>query len=165
MMDDIFYMREAINEAKLALLEEEVPVGCVIVNKGKIIARSHNYTYKGKSAIKHAEVLAILEANKYMGDFRLEDCIMYVTKEPCSMCAGAIINSRIKKVVIAMPDPIRGACGSNTNILQDKNQLYNTEVEMGLLEEESKKIIQTFFKKLRRRAKEKKKLYKNCDKC
>ena len=101
-MDDYFYMREAINEAKLARLEDEVPIGCVIVKDEKIIARSHNYTYKGKSALKHAEILAIDRASKYIGDFRLEDCTMYVTMEPCSMCAGAIINSRIKRLVIAL---------------------------------------------------------------
>ncbi len=108
-MDDIFYMKEAINEAKLARLEDEVPIGCVIVKDEKIIARSHNYTYKGKSALKHAEILAIDKASKYVGDFRLEDCTMYVTMEPCSMCAGAIINSRIKRLVIGLADVKRAS--------------------------------------------------------
>ena len=157
-MDDYFYMREAINEAKLARLEEEVPIGCVIVKNEKIIARSHNYTYKGKSALKHAEILAIDQASKYIGDFRLEDCSMYVTMEPCSMCAGAIINSRIKRLVIALADVKRGACGSNTNITGDRSQLHFLDAEFGLMKDESLEILQSFFKKLREKRKKEKKI-------
>lgn len=152
-MDDIFYMKEAINEAKLARLEDEVPIGCVIVKDEKIIARSHNYTYKGKSALKHAEILAIDKANKYVGDFRLEDCTMYVTMEPCSMCAGAIINSRIKRLVIGLADVKRGTCGSNTNITGDRSQLHYLDAEFGLMKEESLELLQNFFKKLRNKKK------------
>lgn len=152
-MDDIFYMKEAINEAKLARLEDEVPIGCVIVKDEKIIARSHNYTYKGKSALKHAEILAIDKANKYVGDFRLEDCTMYVTMEPCSMCAGAIINSRIKRLVIGLADVKRGACGSNTNITGDRSQLHYLDAKFGLMKEESLELLQNFFKKLRNKKK------------
>ena len=152
-MDDIFYMKEAINEAKLARLEDEVPIGCVIVKDEKIIARSHNYTFKGKSALKHAEILAIDKANKYVGDFRLEDCTMYVTMEPCSMCAGAIINSRIKRLVIGLADVKRGACGSNTNITGDRSQLHYLDAEFGLMKEESLELLQNFFKKLRNKKK------------
>ena len=152
-MDDYFYMREAINEAKLARLEDEVPIGCVIVKDEKIIARSHNYTYKGKSALKHAEILAIDMASKYIGDFRLEECTMYVTMEPCSMCAGAIINSRIKRLVIALADIKRGACGSNTNITGDRSQLHYLDAEFGIMREESLEILQSFFKKLREKRK------------
>lgn len=152
-MDDYFYMREAINEAKLARLEDEVPIGCVIVKDEKIIARSHNYTYKGKSALKHAEILAIDMASKYIGDFRLEECTMYVTMEPCSMCAGAIINSRIKRLVIALADVKRGACGSNTNITGDRSQLHYLDAEFGIMREESLEILQSFFKKLREKRK------------
>ena len=143
-MDDIFYMKEAINEAKLARLEDEVPIGCVIVKDEKIIARSHNYTYKGKSALKHAEILAIDKASKYVGDFRLEDCTMYVTMEPCSMCAGAIIG---------LADVKRGACGSNTNITGDRSQLHYLDAEFGLMKEESLELLQSFFKKLRNKKK------------
>ena len=152
-MEDIFYMKEAINEAKLARLEDEVPIGCVIVKDEKIIARSHNYTYKGKSALKHAEILAIDKASKYVEDFRLEDCTMYVTMEPCSMCAGAIINSRIKRLVIGLADVKRGACGSNTNITGDRSQLHYLDVEFGLMKEESLELLQSFFKKLRNKKK------------
>lgn len=152
-MEDIFYMKEAINEAKLARLEDEVPIGCVIVKDEKIIARSHNYTYKGKSALKHAEILAIDKASKYVGDFRLEDCTMYVTMEPCSMCAGAIINSRIKRLVIGLADVKRGACGSNTNITGDISQLHYLDAEFGLMKEESLELLQNFFKKLRNKKK------------
>lgn len=152
-MDDIFYMKEAVNEAKLARLEDEVPIGCVIVKDEKIIARSHNYTYKGKSALKHAEILAIDKASKYVGDFRLEDCTMYVTMEPCSMCAGAIINSRIKRLVIGLADVKRGACGSNTNITGDRSQLHYLYAEFGLMKEESLELLQNFFKKLRNKKK------------
>ena len=152
-MDDIFYMKEAINEAQLARLEDEVPIGCVIVKDEKIIARSHNYTFKGKSALKHAEILAIDKASKYVGDFRLEDCTMYVTMEPCSMCAGAIINSRIKRLVIGLADVKRGACGSNTNITGDRSQLHYLDAEFGLMKEESLELLQNFFKKLRNKKK------------
>ena len=152
-MDDIFYMKEAINEAKLARLEDEVPIGCVIVKDEKIIARSHNYTYKGKSALNHAEILAIDKASKYVGDFRLEDCTMYVTMEPCSMCAGAIINSRIKRLVIGLADVKRGACGSNANITGDRSQLHYLDAEFGLMKEESLELLQNFFKKLRNKKK------------
>ena len=152
-MDDIFYMKEAVNEAKLARLEDEVPIGCVIVKDEKIIARSHNYTYKGKSALKHAEILAIDKASKYVGDFRLEECTMYVTMEPCSMCAGAIINSRIKRLVIGLADVKRGACGSNTNITGDRSQLHYLDAEFGLMKEESLVLLQNFFKKLRNKKK------------
>lgn len=152
-MDDIFYMKEAINEAKLARLEDEVPIGCVIERDGKIIGRGHNYTFKGKSALKHAEIIAIDKASKVVGDFRLSDCTMYVTMEPCSMCAGAIINSRIKRLVIALADVKRGACGSNTNITGDRSQLHFLDAEFGLMKNESHKLLKEFFEDLRQRKK------------
>lgn len=155
-MNDEFYMKEAINEARLARCEEEVPVGAVIVKDGKIIGRGHNYTYKGKSALLHAEMIAIKKACEYVGDFRLEACTMYVSMEPCSMCAGAIINSRIDRLVIGLRDEKRGACGTNTNVINDHSQLHWIEPEFGILEEESKYELQTFFKLLRQRSKEKK---------
>ncbi|MDY3006142.1 nucleoside deaminase [Anaerococcus sp. AGMB00486] len=152
-MDDRFYMKEAINEAKLAKLEDEVPIGCVIERGGKIIGRGHNYTFKGKSALKHAEIIAIDKATKVVGDFRLSDCTMYVTMEPCSMCAGAIINSRIKRLVIALADVKRGACGSNTNITGDRTQLHYLDAEFGLMKDESHKLLKDFFENLRKRKK------------
>lgn len=154
---DYFFMNEAIYEARLARLIEEVPIGCVITYKDKIIARAHNYTFKGKSALKHAEILAIEKASAYIDDFRLEDCTMYVTMEPCSMCAGAIINSRIKRLVIGIADYKRGACGSNTNITGDRSQLHYLDAEFSLLEDECLYEIQTFFKMLRNRNKTKEK--------
>lgn len=153
-MDDKFFMKEALMEARLARSIEEVPVGAVIVKNQKIIARAFNYTYKGKSALYHAELLAIKKANEYVGDFRLEGCTMYVTMEPCSMCAGAIINSRIDRLVIALKDEKRGACGSNTNVVADRSQLHFIDPEFGILEEESKYELQTFFKMLRARKKQ-----------
>lgn len=154
--EDYFFMAEAINEARLARFLEEVPVGAVIVLDGKIIGRGHNYTFKGKSALKHAEIMAIKEASAYIDDFRLERATMYVTMEPCSMCAGAIINSRIDRLVIGIRDPKRGACGSNTNITGDRSQLHFLDAEFGLRKEESLYEIQTFFRYLRKKSKEKK---------
>ena len=153
---DYFFMNEALYEARLARDIEEVPVGAVVVYDGKIIGRGHNFTYKGKSALYHAETMAIKQANEYMDDFRLEDSTMYVTMEPCSMCAGAIINSRMKRLVIGIPDHKRGACGSNTNVTGDRSQLWHIDSEFGLMEEESLYEIQTFFKMLRTRSKARK---------
>ena len=150
-------MNEALYEARLARLIEEVPVGCVIVYDNKIIGRGHNFTYKGKSALYHAEMVAIKMANEYIGDFRLEEASMYVTMEPCSMCAGAIINSRIKRLVIGIPDYKRGACGSNTNITGDRSQLHFLDAEFGLMADDCLYELQSFFKMLRKRSKDKKK--------
>lgn len=155
--DDYFFMNEALAEARLARYIEEVPVGCVIVYQGKIIGRGHNFTYKGKSALKHAEMIAIDQASDFMDDFRLEECTMYVTMEPCSMCAGAIINSRIDRLVIGLADYKRGACGSYTNITGDRGQLHYIDAEFSLLEDEARFELQTFFKMLRKRSKERKK--------
>lgn len=159
--EDYFFMNEALMEARLARLIEEVPVGCVIVYQNKIIGRGHNFTYKGKSALKHAEMIAINEASEFMDDFRLEECTMYVTMEPCSMCAGAIINSRIDRLVIALPDYKRGACGSYTNITGDRGQLHYIDAEFSLMKDACMYELQTFFKMLRKRSKEKKKLKSN----
>lgn len=154
---DIFFMEEALNEARFARFIEEVPVGAVIVYEGKIIGRGHNFTYKGKSALYHAEIMAIDEASKFMDDFRLEGCTMYVTMEPCVMCAGAIINSRIDRLVIGLRDHKRGACGSNVDVISDRNGLHWIDPEFSLLEEESLYELQSFFKMLRKRSKLKKK--------
>ncbi|WP_306483916.1 nucleoside deaminase [Anaerococcus sp.] len=155
--EDYFFMAEAVNEARIARFIEEVPVGAVVVYDGKIIGRGHNLTYKGKSALKHAELMAIGEASAWMDDFRLEECTMYVTMEPCSMCAGAIINSRIARLVVALRDHKRGACGSNTNVCGDRSQLHFVDAEFGLMEEEALFEIQTFFRYLRQKKKNKSK--------
>ena len=155
--EDYFFMAEAVNEARIARFIEEVPVGAVVVYDGKIIGRGHNLTYKGKSALKHAELMAIGEASAWMDDFRLEECTMYVTMEPCSMCAGAIINSRIERLVVALRDHKRGACGSNTNVCGDRSQLHFVDAEFGLMEEEALFEIQTFFRYLRQKKKNKSK--------
>lgn len=159
-INDNFFMKEALMEARLARSIDEVPVGCVIVKDNKIIGRGHNLTRHKNSAIFHAEMIAIKKACDIIGDFRLEDCTMYVTMEPCSMCAGAIINSRIKRLVIGAKDLKRGACGSNTNIVNDKSQYHYINPEFGILEEESKEILQIFFRKLRKAYKENKKINK-----
>lgn len=150
---DRFFMNEALYEARLARFVEEVPVGAVVVFEDKIIGRGHNFTYKGGSALYHAEMEAIKMANEYMDDFRLEGCTLYATMEPCSMCAGAIINSRIDRLVIGIPDYKRGACGSNTNVVNDTSQLHWVEPEFGLLADEALYELQSFFKMLRARSK------------
>ncbi len=150
---DRFFMHEALYEARFARFVEEVPVGAVVVFEDKIIGRGHNFTYKGGSALYHAEMVAIKMANEYMDDFRLEGCTMYATMEPCSMCAGAIINSRIDRLVIGIPDYKRGACGSNTNVVNDTSQLHWVEPEFGLLADEALYELQSFFKMLRARSK------------
>ena len=146
--NDELFMKEALKEAKKAYKKEEIPVGAVIVKDGKIIARGHNLKETKVDTIKHAEVIAIQKAEKNLNSWRLEDCYMYVTLEPCSMCAGAIINSRIKKVYIGTMDEKTGACGSVLNLFE-YNFNHKVELETGILKEECRKIIQEFFKSLR----------------
>ena len=146
--EDKFFMKEAINEARLAKSIDEVPIGAIVVCEGKIVGRGHNFTYKGKSALNHAEIYAIREAGQKIGDFRLEDCTMYVTLEPCLMCAGAIMHSRIKKLVIAKEDPKRG--GFSTSFINKESPHLNVpDISYGLMAEESLELLQSFFKKLR----------------
>ncbi|MBR3152154.1 MAG: tRNA adenosine(34) deaminase TadA [Clostridia bacterium] len=144
------FMRQALKEAKKAFDKEEVPIGAVIVKDGKIIARAHNLKETKKNTICHAEILAIQKASKKLDAWRLQDCEMYTTLEPCSMCAGAIINSRIKKIYIGTMDEKTGACGSVLNLLGDFKFNHEVEVESGILEEECRDILQKFFKKLRK---------------
>lgn len=146
--DDKFFMNEALYEARLARFCEEVPIGAVIVKDCQIIGRGHNYTYKGKSALNHAEIYAIRDANENIGDFRLEDCTLYVTLEPCLMCLGAIMHSRIKRLVIGLKDEKRGGL-STSYIDKDSPHLNVPEYSFGLMEDESLNELQTFFKKLR----------------
>ncbi len=147
------YMRAAIREAKKAYALEEVPIGCVIVRKEKIIARGYNRRNTDKNTLAHAELSAIKKASKKCGDWRLEDCTMYVTLEPCQMCAGAIIQSRIKKVVIAAKNPKAGCAGSVLNLLQIPEFNHQAEVEYGVLEEECSEMLSRFFRELREKKK------------
>lgn len=145
---DEYYMAKAIEEAKKAYLIDEVPIGCVIVYQDKIIARAHNEREKKQSSLAHAEILAIEKACKKINSWRLEDCVMYITLEPCCMCSGAIIQSRIKKVIYGAYDYRFGAHKSITNLFDVK---FNHEVDIkgGLMEEECSKLITDFFKELR----------------
>ena len=146
-------MRAAIKEAKKAYALEEVPIGCVIVRDGKIIARGYNRRNTDKNTLAHAELTAIKKASKKCGDWRLEDCTMYVTLEPCQMCAGAIVQSRMKKVVIAAMNPKAGCAGSILNLLQMAAFNHQVEIERGLLEEECSTMLSTFFRDLREKKK------------
>lgn len=143
------YMKLALKEAQKAYDKKEIPVGAVIVKDGKVIARAHNLKEIKNDTTKHAEILAIQKASKKLGCWRLENCEMYVTLEPCSMCAGALIQSRIKKVYIGTMDYKTGACGSVLNLLKDFKFNHNVEVETGILAEDCEKILKDFFKELR----------------
>ena len=151
------FMKEALKEAKKAYDKDEVPVGAVIVKDGKIISRAYNVKEKKKDTTCHAEILAIKKASKKLDSWRLEGCSMYVTLEPCPMCAGAIIQSRLDKVVIGTMDYKTGACGSVLNLLKDYKFNHNVEIENGIMQEECEKILQVFFKYLRIKK-------KNCNK-
>lgn len=144
------FMKLALKEAQKAYEKLEVPVGAIIVKNGKIIARAHNQKETKFDTTKHAEILAIQRASKKLGSWRLIDCDMYVTLEPCPMCAGAIINSRIKNVYIGASDEKTGAVGSVLNLFTDYKFNHNVNFEKGILEEECKCLLQDFFKELRK---------------
>ena len=144
------FMKEALKEAKKAYEKLEVPVGCVIVKDGKIIARAHNLKETKADTTKHAEILAIQKASKKLNSWRLLDCEMYVTLEPCSMCAGAIINSRIKKIYIGALDEKTGACGSVLNLFEDYKFNHKVEVQKDVMKIECETILKEFFKELRK---------------
>jgi len=144
------YMKEALKEAKKAYDKLEVPVGCVIVKDGKIIARAHNLKETKKDTTNHAEILAIQKASKKLDSWRLLDCEMYITLEPCSMCAGAIVNSRIKKVYIGTMDEKTGAAGSVFNLFSDYTFNHKVDVETGVSKNDCEKILKDFFKDLRK---------------
>ncbi len=144
------FMREALKEAKKAYDKLEVPVGCVIVKDGKVIARGHNVKETKKDTTKHAEMIAIQKASKKLDSWRLLDCEMYVTLEPCSMCAGAIINARIKKLYIGTLDEKTGAAGSVLNLFEDYTFNHKVEVETGILKIDCEMILKKFFKELRK---------------
>lgn len=143
-------MQEALKEAKKAAQKLEIPVGCVIVKEGKIIARAHNQKETKTDTTRHAEIIAIQKASKKLGAWRLLDCEMYVTLEPCPMCAGAMIQSRIKKVYIGAMDEKTGACGSVLNLLQDYPFNHKVEIETGIEREKCERELKDFFKQLRK---------------
>lgn len=152
------FMKAAIREAKKAEKIQEVPIGCVIVSEGKIIARGYNRRNTDKNTLAHAELSAIKKASKKLGDWRLEGCTMYVTLEPCQMCAGAIVQARMDKVVIGSMNPKAGCAGSVLNLLQIPAFNHQVELEIGVLEEECSSMLSGFFRNLRE---QKKKLDKN----
>lgn len=149
-------MKEAIKQAKKAYALWEVPIGCVIVYEDRIIARAYNRRNTDKCTLAHAEITAIKRAAKVMGDWRLEGCTMYVTLEPCQMCAGALVQSRISRVVIGSMNPKAGCAGSILNMLQMEQFNHQIETEKGILKEECSDMLSSFFKELRQRKKEEK---------
>lgn len=153
--EDEKYMKIALKEAQKAFDKEEVPVGAIIVKDGIIIAKAHNQKEEKTDTTKHAEIIAIQKASKKLKSWRLADTTMYVTLEPCTMCIGAVINARIKRLVYATPDEKTGACGSVLNIPEEYKFNHVVEIKKSVREEESKQILQIFFKNLRKR-KEKK---------
>lgn len=155
-LEDRKYMQEAIRLAKKAELVEDVPIGCIIVCDGKIIARGYNKRNKKKSTLCHAEIEAISKASKKLGDWRLDNCTMYVTLEPCPMCAGAIVQARIKKVVIGAMNPKAGCAGSVVNILQMKGLNHKVQLSIGVREKECSELLTNFFLRLRQNKKNKK---------
>lgn len=143
------YMKEAIKQAMKAYKLKEVPIGCVIVYRDKIIARAYNKRNTKKNTLAHAEILAIDKASRVLGDWRLEECTMYITLEPCPMCAGAIVQARIEKVVIGSMNPKAGCAGSVLNLLQMEGFNHQVELETGVLEHECSGLLQKFFRELR----------------
>ena len=144
------YMKEAIKQAKKAYAIGEVPIGCVIVYEGKIIGRGYNRRTIDKNPLAHAELIAIKKASKKMGDWRLEDCTLYVTLEPCQMCSGAIVQARMKKVVVGCMNPKAGCAGAILNLLQVEQFNHQVELEIGVLQEECSLMMKNFFKELRK---------------
>ncbi len=147
------YMREAIKQAKKAYALEEVPIGCVIVYEGKIIGRGYNRRTVDKNPLAHAEIQAIRKASRKMGDWRLEDCTLYVTLEPCQMCSGAIVQARMKRVVVGCMNPKAGCAGSILNLLDVKEFNHQVELKTGVLEDECSQMMKQFFKELREKRK------------
>ncbi|MCX2812343.1 tRNA adenosine(34) deaminase TadA [Bacillus sp. ChL18] len=153
-MNDEYYMREAIKEAKKAEAKGEVPIGAVLVLHDEIVARAHNLRETEQRSLAHAEMLAIDEACRKLGTWRLEDAVLYVTLEPCPMCAGAVVLSRVDKVVFGAFDPKGGCTGTLMNLLQEERFNHQAEVVSGLLGEECGEMLSAFFRKLRRQKKD-----------
>ena len=145
------FMKEALEEAKKAALRNEVPIGAVIVYNDDIIARGSNIREESETTLSHAELVAIEQANKVVGSWRLEDCTLYVTLEPCVMCAGAIVQSRIKRVVYGAIDPKGGCAGTLMNLLNESRFNHQVEVTSGVLEENCRVLLQNVFKQLRKK--------------
>ncbi|EKU93340.1 tRNA-specific adenosine deaminase [Alloiococcus otitis] len=156
MEDSTKWMQEALKEASLAKDKGEVPIGAVVVKDGTVLGRGHNQKEGFQDATLHAELLAIRQANQTLGNWRLEDCDLYVTLEPCPMCSGAIVQSRIRRVYYGPHDLKSGAAGSLMNLLQDDRLNHQTEVIPGLLQEDCQDLLQSFFKDLRARKKKEK---------
>ena len=146
---DEYFMREALRQAQKAYDASEVPVGAVVVREGKIIGRAHNQVELLKDATAHAEMLALTQAEAAVGDWRLTDCDLYVTKEPCAMCAGALVHTRIRRVIFGCADPVGGAAGSVINLLQMAGFNHRCDVVSGVLQDECVAILQNFFRKRR----------------
>lgn len=151
------FMREAIRLAKKAAALKEVPIGCVIVHDGKIIGRGYNRRTIDKNVLAHAEIVAIRKACRVLGDWRLEECTMYVTLEPCPMCAGAIVQARVPKVVIACMNPKAGCAGSVLDMFHEDGFNHQVETEVGLMGEVCSQMLKDFFRELREEGKRKKK--------
>ena len=148
-LPDEYFMREALRQAQKAYAADEVPVGTVIVREGKIVARAYNQVELLKDATAHAEMLALTQAEAAVGDWRLTDCDLYVTKEPCAMCAGALVHTRIRRVIFGCADPASGAAGSMMNLLQMPSFNHQCEITAGVLQKECAAILQDFFRKRR----------------
>ena len=157
MTADEKFMREAIRQAKKAYALDEVPIGCVIVYEGKIIARGYNRRNTDKNTLSHAELIAIKKASRKLGDWRLEGCTMYITLEPCQMCAGAMVQARVTEAVIGSMNPKAGCAWSVLNILEMEGFNHQVNVRRGVMEEECSRMLSGFFRELR----EKKKAEKN----
>ena len=152
------YMKEAIKQARKAYAIGEVPIGCVIVYQDKIIGRGYNRRTIDKNTLDHAELIAIKKASKKMNDWRLEECTMYVTLEPCQMCAGAIVQSRMTRVVVGCMNPKAGCAGSILNLLQMEQFNHQVEVTRGVLEQECSEMLSGFFRELRELKKKEKRI-------
>ena len=148
-LPDEYFMREALRQAQKAYAADEVPVGAVVVREGKIIGRAHNQVELLKDATAHAEMMALTQAEAAVGDWRLTDCDLYVTKEPCVMCAGAIVHTRIRRVIFGCADTSAGAAGSMMNLLQMPTLNHRCEITSGVLQNECATILQDFFRKRR----------------
>lgn len=153
MTSDESFMKQAVKQAKKAYDKLETPIGCVIVREDKIIARGYNKRNMKKNTLAHAEILAINKASKVLGDWRLEDCTMYVSLEPCPMCAGAIVQARIPRVVIGSMNPKAGCAGSVLNLLQQDGLNHQVEITKGVLAEECSGLMTSFFRELRKKKK------------
>jgi tRNA(adenine34) deaminase len=149
--DDVRFMRAALCEAARAAREEEVPVGAVVVLEGRVVARAHNRPIAARDPTAHAEILALRRAGRKLGNYRLGGCSLYVTMEPCAMCAGAIVHARVKRLVYGASDPKSGACGSALKVLNHSKLNHRVEVRKGVLKEECASVLREFFARRRKK--------------